>query len=48
MEDEAKKENGKLDQILESLDLFFSRLTDVGIQQKHIKEQIERKSSLVA
>jgi hypothetical protein len=30
-----------LDQILESIDLVFSRLTDVGVQQLLMKKQIE-------
>lgn len=47
MAEEAEKENGKLDQILESLDLLFSRLTDVGVQQTQMKQQIEKNTETV-
>jgi hypothetical protein len=33
MAKQTEAENGKLDQILESLDLLFERVTDVGLQQ---------------
>jgi hypothetical protein len=47
MEAEAEKENGKLHQILESLDLVFSQLTDVGIKQQQMKQQIEKNTQTV-
>jgi uncharacterized protein YoxC len=39
---DAEKENTKLDQIMESLDLLFERVTDVGLQQQSMKQQIEQ------
>lgn len=36
MTEEVEKENTKLDQIMESLDLLFDRVTDVGIQQQNM------------
>jgi hypothetical protein len=48
MTEEAEKENTKLDQIMESLDLLFERVTDVGIQQQNMKIQIEKTTQTVA
>jgi hypothetical protein len=41
MAKQTEAENGKLDQILESLDLLFERVTDVGLQQQTMKQQLE-------
>lgn len=38
----ADKESAKLDQIMESLDLLFERVSDVGIQQQQMKIQMEK------
>jgi uncharacterized protein related to proFAR isomerase len=42
MAKESGKGIGKLDQIIDSLDLLFERITDVGVQQQTMKTQIER------
>jgi hypothetical protein len=42
MAEESGKGIGKLDQIIDSLDLLFERITDVGVQQQTMKTQIER------
>ena len=34
MAEEAEKEGTKLDQILESIDLLFTRVTDIGLAQQ--------------
>jgi uncharacterized protein YoxC len=47
MAEEADKENTKLDQILESLDLLFERVQDVGVQQQQMKQQLEMTTSTV-
>jgi hypothetical protein len=45
MASEAEQENTKLDHIMESLDLLFERVTDIGIQQQHMKKQIDDAAS---
>jgi len=41
MAEEAEKEGNKLDQILESIDLLFTRVTDIGLTQQRMRTQLE-------
>jgi hypothetical protein len=41
MSSTVEQEGAKLDQIMESLDLPFERVSDVGLQQQQMKKQIE-------
>jgi hypothetical protein len=47
MAKQTEAENGKLDQILKSLDLLFERVTDVGLQQQAMKQQLEHTTHTV-
>jgi hypothetical protein len=47
MEEATERENTKLDQILESLDLVFSRLIDVGVQHQQMKKHLVVNTQLV-
>jgi hypothetical protein len=42
MASEGERENNKLDQILESFDLLFEWVTDLGVQQQQMKLQLEK------
>jgi len=41
MEADAEKEIGKLDKILESVDLLFARVTDIGLAQQKMRAHLE-------
>ena len=41
MEEEAEKELTKLDQILDSVDMLFARVTDIGLTQQKMCAQLE-------
>jgi len=48
MAEEAEKEGTKLDQILESIDLLFTRVTDIGLTQQRMRTQLELNTQAVA
>jgi hypothetical protein len=41
MQEDLESENKKLDHIQESLDLLFTRITDIGVAQQLMRKQIE-------
>lgn len=41
MTEDTEKEATKLDQILDSLDMLFARVTDIGLAQQHMKAQLD-------
>ena len=41
MEADAEKEISKLDQILESVDLLFARVTNIGLTQQKMRTHLE-------
>ena len=41
MEADAEKEIGKLDKILESVDLVFARVTNIGLAQQKMRAHLE-------
>ena len=47
MAEEAEKEGNKLDQILESIDLLFTRVTDIGLTQQRMRTQLELNTQAV-
>jgi hypothetical protein len=44
---EGERENNKLDEILESLDLLFERVMHLGLQQQQMKVQLEKTVEIV-
>jgi hypothetical protein len=47
MQEESELENGKLDKIIESLDLLFTRVTDMGVTEQQMRKSVEGNSAAI-
>lgn len=47
MQEEAEKKGSKFDQILDSLDLLFARVTDIGLTQQKIRTHLDLNTQVV-
>ena len=47
MAEDAEKEGAKLDQILDSIDMLFTRVTDIGLTQQKMRAQLDLNTQAV-